>query len=52
MGIRYLNDAIALDPANPLPYLKLAIGYTEGGHAAGLGDGSRQQGKGLRHEGS
>ena len=37
MGIRYLNDAIALDPANPLPYLKLAIGYTEGGHAAGLG---------------
>ena len=37
MGIKYLNDAIAIDPANPLPYLKLAIGYTEGGHAAGMG---------------
>ncbi|MCK7536601.1 MAG: hypothetical protein MZV63_39265 [Marinilabiliales bacterium] len=37
MGVKYLNDAIAIDPANPLPYLKLAIGYTEGGHAAGMG---------------
>ena len=37
MGVKYLNDAIAIDPANPLPYLKLAIGYTEGGHAAGVG---------------
>ncbi len=37
MGVKYLNDAIAIDPANPLPYLKLAIGYTEGGHAAGIG---------------
>ena len=45
MGIKYLNDAIAIDPANPLPYLKLAIGYTEGGHAAGMGGESANRAK-------
>ena len=44
-GLKYLNDAIAIDPANPLPYLKLAIGYTEGGHAAGIGDEASNRAK-------
>jgi tetratricopeptide (TPR) repeat protein len=37
-GLTFLTEAIAMDPADPLPYLKLAIGYTESGHAAGIGD--------------
>ena len=45
MGVKYLNDAIAIDPANPLPYLKLAIGYTEGGHAAGIGEDASKRAK-------
>ncbi len=45
MGVKYLNDAIAIDPANPLPYLKLAIGYTEGGHAAGIGEEASKRAK-------
>jgi Tfp pilus assembly protein PilF len=44
-GLKYLNDAIAIDPANPLPYLKLAIGYTEGGHAAGIGEEASNRAK-------
>ena len=45
MGVKYLNDAIAIDPANPLPYLKLAKGYTEGGHAAGIGEEASKRAK-------
>jgi tetratricopeptide (TPR) repeat protein len=45
MGVKYLNDAIAIDPANALPYLKLAIGYTEGGHAAGIGEDASKRAK-------
>jgi TolB-like protein/Flp pilus assembly protein TadD len=45
MGVKYLNDAMAIDPANPLPYIKLAIGYTEGGHAAGIGEEASKRAK-------
>ncbi len=44
-GVKYLNDAIAIDPANALPYLKLALGYTEGGHAAGIGEEGAKRAK-------
>ena len=44
-GVKYLNDAIAIDPANALPYLKLAVGYTEGGHAAGIGEDASKRAK-------
>jgi len=37
-GLKYYTEAMAMDPANPLPYLKLALGYSESGHAAGIGD--------------
>jgi adenylate cyclase len=36
-GLKYFNEAIAVDPLDPLPYLGLARGYGESGHGAGLG---------------
>ena len=36
-GLKYYNEAITIDPLNPKPYLRLAIGYSESGHAAGIG---------------
>ena len=44
-GIKYINEAIAIDPANPRPYLSLAIGYSEGGHAAGMGEDAGNRAK-------
>jgi len=31
-GVKCFNEAIAIDPADPRPYLGLAIGYSTGGH--------------------
>jgi tetratricopeptide (TPR) repeat protein len=31
-GLKYLNEAMAIDPADPLPYLGLALGYSNTGH--------------------
>jgi tetratricopeptide (TPR) repeat protein len=36
-GLKYYNEAMAIDPLDPLPYLGLARGYGESGHGAGLG---------------
>ncbi len=44
-GIKYYTEAMAMDPANPLPYLRLALGYSESGHAAGIGDESANRAK-------
>jgi tetratricopeptide (TPR) repeat protein len=41
-GIQYFNDAIAIDPEDPLPYLGLAMGYSNTGHVSDAGpDASR-----------
>jgi TolB-like protein/tetratricopeptide (TPR) repeat protein len=44
-GLKFLNDAMAMDPADPLPYLKLALGYSNAGHAAGIGDEAANRAK-------
>jgi len=35
-GVRYLNDAVAIDPEDPLPYLGLALGYHNAGHESNV----------------
>ena len=37
-GIQYYKDAIALDPADPEPYIGLALGYSNSSHAAGTSE--------------
>jgi tetratricopeptide (TPR) repeat protein len=37
LGLKYFNEAMAIDPLDPLPYLGLARGYGESGHGAGIG---------------
>jgi tetratricopeptide (TPR) repeat protein len=36
-GLKYFNEAMAIDPLDPLPYLGLARGYGESQHGAGIG---------------
>ena len=36
LGIRFYNDAIAIDSTDPLPYLGLALGYSLTGHLSGV----------------
>jgi len=36
LGIQYFKEAIEIDPADPEPYIGLAIGNSGAGHAAGL----------------
>ncbi|MFO7621581.1 MAG: tetratricopeptide repeat protein, partial [Bacteroidales bacterium] len=36
LGMKYFKEAIAIDPADPEPYIGLARGYASGGHGAGL----------------
>ena len=33
-GLKYLNEAIAIDPTDPRPYLALALGYSNAGHVS------------------
>ncbi len=44
-GIKYLNDAIAIDPTDPLPYVGLALGYSNSSHAAGMGEDATKRAK-------
>ena len=36
LGIKFYNDAIAIDSTDPLPYLGLALGYSLTGHISGV----------------
>jgi len=36
LGIKFYDDAIAIDPTDPLPYLGLALGYSLAGHVSGI----------------
>ncbi len=35
-GVEYFEEAIAIDPADPEPYIGLALGYGSAGHGAGI----------------
>jgi len=37
-GVKYLNEAMAIDPTDPLPYLGLALGYSNLGHMSPLAE--------------
>jgi tetratricopeptide (TPR) repeat protein len=45
LGIKYYKEAIALDPADPEPYIGLALGYGTGGHEANLFPGALDMAK-------
>ena len=36
LGLKFYNEAIAIDPSDPLPYLGLAHGYSLAGHVSGI----------------
>ena len=44
-GIKYFNDAMAIDPLDPLPYIGLARGYSDSEHGAGLGTDAPNRGR-------
>jgi tetratricopeptide (TPR) repeat protein len=33
-GVKFYNEAIAIDPSDPLPYIGLALGYSTAGHVS------------------
>jgi hypothetical protein len=33
-GLKYLNEAISMDPTDPRPYPSLALGYSNAGHVS------------------
>ena len=37
-GLKYYNEAIAIDPTDPLPYLGLALAYSNAGHVSNVAD--------------
>jgi tetratricopeptide (TPR) repeat protein len=37
-GVKFYKEAIALDPADPEPYIGLSLGYSNAGHAAGTSE--------------
>ncbi len=44
-GVNCFNEAIAIDPADPLPYLGLALGYSNTGHTSPLADDALNKSK-------
>jgi tetratricopeptide (TPR) repeat protein len=36
LGVKFYNEAIAIDSSDPLPYLGLALGYSLAGHVSGI----------------
>ena len=46
-GLKCFNEAIAIDPADPLPYLGLAIGYSVAGHTSPVAEDASNRAKGY-----
>lgn len=46
-GIKCFNEAIEIDPADPLPYLGLAIGYGTSGHTSATAEDASAKAKGY-----
>jgi tetratricopeptide (TPR) repeat protein len=44
-GLKYFNEAMEIDPLDPLPYLGLARGYSDSEHGAGLGTDAPNRGR-------
>lgn len=46
-GVKCFNEAIEIDPADPLPYLGLAIGYGTAGHTSAVTEDAKSRAKGY-----
>jgi tetratricopeptide (TPR) repeat protein len=46
-GLKCFNEAIEIDPADPLPYLGLAIGYGTAGHTSAVAEDASSLAKGY-----
>ncbi len=46
-GLKCFNEAIAIDPADPLPYLGLALGYSVAGHTSPVAEDASGRAKGY-----
>ncbi|NSW93975.1 MAG: tetratricopeptide repeat protein [Bacteroidales bacterium] len=46
-GLKCFNEAIEIDPADPLPYLGLAIGYSTAGHTSPVAQDASNLAKGY-----
>lgn len=44
-GLKYFNEAIAIDPSDPLPYLGLAIRYGDTGHVSPITEDASNRAK-------
>jgi tetratricopeptide (TPR) repeat protein len=44
-GVKCFNEAITIDPADPLPYLGLALGYSNTGHTSPLAEDALNKSK-------
>jgi TolB-like protein len=44
-GLKCFNEAMAIDPADPLPYLGLALGYSNSGHSSPVADDAPNRAK-------
>jgi tetratricopeptide (TPR) repeat protein/TolB-like protein len=44
-GVNSYNEAIKIDPADPLPYLGLSLGYSNAGHSSSLGEDALNKSK-------
>ncbi len=44
-GLKCFNEAIEIDPADPLPYLGLAIGYSTAGHTSPVSEDAASRSK-------
>lgn len=44
-GLKYYNQAISIDPSDPLPYLGLALGYSNTGHVSPVADDASNRAK-------
>ncbi len=44
-GVKCFNEAIEIDPADPLPYLGLAIGYSTAGHTSPVSENAAARSK-------
>jgi TolB-like protein len=48
-GLKSFNDAIAIDPADPLPYLGLALGYSTTGHLSAVANDAENRALAYAH---
>jgi TolB-like protein/Tfp pilus assembly protein PilF len=49
-GQKYFNDAIAIDPSDPLPYLELAVAYSTAGHVSAVEPDAQERSIAYAHQ--